>query len=124
MDRVLVVDDDDDIRDLIVFALRRRGFEVHSSGDPLAALAFATAEGCTAAVLDWSMPTMDGGELCARLRELPDLRSVPIVILTAHADAETREKAFAAGATRYVTKPFSLKHLAEVVAELVAAPEG
>ena len=120
MGTVLVVDDDDDIRDLIVVALSRHGFEVRSFADPLSALAFATATRCDAAVLDWSMPTMDGGELCARLRELSDLREAPIVILTAHADSATRDQAFAAGATRYITKPFSLKHLAAVMEELLA----
>lgn len=121
MDTVLVVDDDEDIRDLVVMVLRRRGLDVHATGDPLAALAFAREPGCGAAVLDWSMPSMDGGELCARLRELPGLGGLPVVILTAHADAGTRRKALAAGASRFVTKPFPLNHLAEVVADLLAS---
>ncbi|WP_210439676.1 response regulator [Nocardioides xinjiangensis] len=120
MDRVLVVEDDDDIRDLIVLALTGRGLRVHDFADPVAALDFASTATCDAAVLDWSMPRMHGGELCARLRELPHLRDAPVVIVTAHADAETRDRATAAGATRFVTKPFSLKQLAEVVVDLLA----
>lgn len=120
MGTVLVVDDDDDIRDIVALVLRRRGFDVHSTGLPLAALDFAAGQACVAAVLDWSMPAMDGGELCERLRELPGFAQAPVVVLTAHADAETRARAHAAGATRFVTKPFSLTGLGDLLVELVA----
>ena len=122
MARVLVVDDDDDIRDIIAYALRQRGHDVSSCDDPLAALALATSEPFEVALLDWSMPVMDGGELCALLRELPDMRDAPIVIVTAHGDQDTRDRASAAGATRFVSKPFSLKQLADLVAELLDRP--
>lgn len=72
-----------------------------------------------AAIVDWSMPWMDGGELCVRLREIPGLREVPILVVTAHADQATRERAFAAGATRFITKPLSLKELVGVLDELL-----
>jgi len=121
MHTVLVVDDDDDIRDLIAMTLRRQGFDVRDFGDPAQALAHATTTTCHGAVLDWSMPGMDGGELCTRLRELPGLNEAPIVIVTAYADAATRERAAASGATEFVTKPFSLKHLGELMATLLPA---
>ncbi|MGF9755820.1 response regulator [Microvirga sp. 0TCS3.31] len=121
MHTVLVVDDDDDIRDLIVMTLRRQGFDVHDFGDPAQALAHATTTTCHGAVLDWSMPGMDGGELCTRLRELPGLSEAPIVIVTAYADAATRERAAASGATEFVTKPFSLRQLAELMTTLLPA---
>lgn len=122
MHTVLVVDDDDDIRDLIVVTLRRRGLEVRDFADPRAALAHATVSTCHAAVLDWSMPGMDGGELCMRLRRLPHLREAPIFIVTAYADAATRERARACGASDFITKPFSLKDLADRVGGLLVAP--
>lgn len=122
MFRALVVDDDRDIRELIEFTLRRQGYAVSGHEDPLEALAHATSTGFDVALLDWSMPVMDGGELCARLRELPGHRDTPILIVTAHADSSTREQAATAGATRFLTKPFSLKQLAEVVAELLGPP--
>lgn len=121
MSRVLVVDDEDDIRELIAFVMRKQGYDVTSIASPLVALALATAEPFDLALLDWSMPQMDGGELCARLRELPEMRDAPILIVTAHGDPATRDQAERAGATRLVTKPFSLKHLGEVVAGLLAA---
>lgn len=122
MQRLLVVDDDEDIRSLLSLALRKHGYEVVSMEDPLAALALAATTSFDAVLLDWSMPVMDGGELCSRLRELPGLQNTPIIIVTAHADLDTRDRAAAAGATRFLTKPFSLKHLAEVVAGELRGP--
>lgn len=121
MSRVFVVDDDQDIRDLITFVLQRAGHEVVSVEDPLAALALAESTGFDLAVLDWSMPRMDGGELCARLRQLPPLAAVPILILTAHADPATRERAFEVGASGFMSKPFALDELTDVVAKMLAA---
>lgn len=121
MSRVFVVDDDQDIRDLITFVLQRAGYEVVSLEDPLAALALAESTGFDLAVLDWSMPRMDGGELCTRLRQLAPLAAVPILILTAHADPATRERAFEVGASGFMSKPFALDELTDVVAKMLAA---
>lgn len=116
MYRVLVVDDEDDIRELITLVLRKKGYDVSSIGDPRAALDLAATVAFDAALLDWSMPVMDGGELCSRLRELPGMRETPIFIVTAHTDAATRARATAAGASDFLAKPFSLTHLTEAVA--------
>jgi CheY-like chemotaxis protein len=121
MSTVFVVDDDQDVRDLITFVLRRAGYDVECFGDPRAALARAESSGFDLAVLDWSMPHMDGGELCARLRQLPALATVPILILTAHADSATRERALDAGATGFMSKPFALTELTDIVATMLAA---
>lgn len=120
MPTVLVVDDDDDIRDLIVRMLRRNDLDVVAFADSREALAHATTATCHAALLDWSMPGMDGGELCTRLRLLPALREAPIVIVTAHADSATRSRAQECGADAFVTKPFSLRDLADLVLTLLA----
>lgn len=122
MPNVLVVDDDQDMRDLVELVLRRSGLDVVAVGSPLAALDLVADTEFDMAVLDWSMPQMDGGELCARLRQVPELRDLPILILTAYADAATRERAFAAGATDFMSKPFTLKDLRGVVATLLGQP--
>lgn len=119
MSKVLVVDDDDDMRDLIGFVLRRADHEVVEVGDPLAAADVATSGDFDLAVLDWSMPQMDGGDLCAQLRAVPGLDGLPILVLTAHADAATRGRAFEAGATDYMSKPFTIKDLVAKVASLL-----
>lgn len=119
MPQVLVVDDDQDMRDLIELVLRRSELDVVAVASPLAALDLVTSTRFDLAVLDWSMPQMDGGELCARLREMPELQDLPILILTAYADAATRDRAFAAGATDFMSKPFTLKDLRGMVATLL-----
>jgi two-component system, chemotaxis family, chemotaxis protein CheY len=119
MRKVLVVDDDEDMRDLIALMLKREGFEARTVASPFRALEVAVEEDYDVAILDWSMPGMDGGELCARLREHPDLRDKPVLVLTAHADPETRRQAFAAGADDFMTKPFTKGQLAEAVSALL-----
>ena len=120
MAEVLVVDDDDDIRELIALRVRRAGHRVTSVGSPDAALAVASSATFALALLDWSMPAMNGGQLCARMRELPHLAGMPILMVTAHADVETRAGAFAAGASAYLTKPFALRDLDAHVESLLA----
>ena len=119
MHRVLVVDDDTDIRELIELRLSMDGHDVHGVADPLAALALAASTSFDLAVLDWSMPAMDGGQLCAGLRDLPGLADAPILVVTAHADPDTRARAHAAGATEYMAKPFSLQQLSKAVHDLL-----
>ena len=119
MPNVLVVDDDQDMRDLIELVLRRSDLDVVAVASPLAALDVVASTRFDLAVLDWSMPQMDGGELCARLREMPELRDLPILILTAYADSATRDRAFAAGATDFMSKPFTLKDLRGIVAKML-----
>ncbi|RYB93640.1 response regulator [Nocardioides oleivorans] len=121
MRRVLVVDDDQDMRDLIGLMLRRAGYTTVAVESPFLALDVATTEAFDVAVLDWSMPGMNGGELCTRMRESPDIPDTPIMILTAHADQETRDRAFASGADRFMTKPFTLAELSGAVAALIGS---
>lgn len=117
---VLVVDDEDDIRSFIALRVRRNGHTAHSHGDPREALTQATTDHVDLALLDWNMPFMNGGELCARLRALPHLADIPVVIITAFTDAETRAQAEAAGATGFLTKPFRMADLDAVVADALA----
>lgn len=122
MRRVLVVDDDVDIGELIELRLSQDGYDVVVVKDPHEALTVASARGYDLAVLDWTMPQMDGGELCARLREHPGLRDAPILVVTAHADPDMRDRAVAAGASAYLAKPFTLTQLSRLVRELLAVP--
>ena len=118
MKRVLVVDDDEDIRELVTYRLDRAGYAVTSASGPQEALDLASANAFDLAVIDWSMPEMHGGELCAHLRALPTFGAAPILVVTAHADPVIHEEALASGATDYLAKPFSLQQLADVVAQL------
>jgi DNA-binding response OmpR family regulator len=84
-----------------------------SASDGDAALEIARAERPDLLLLDWNMPGRDGLEVCRTLRAEsdPDLRNVPVVLLTAQAGAEDTAAGFAAGVTDYVTKPFTPAHI-------------
>ncbi len=105
---VLIVDDDPDIVRLLTMTLRSEGFRLLTASDGDAALALARVERPDLLLLDWNMPGRDGLEVCRALRaeDDPDLREVPVVLLTAQARAEDTAAGFAAGVTDYVTKPF------------------
>ncbi|MFI0940916.1 response regulator transcription factor [Streptomyces sp. NPDC021020] len=111
--RVLVVDDEAPLADLLSMALRYEGWKVRTEGDGASALRAAREDRPDAVVLDVMLPDMDGLEVLARLRrETPD---VPVLFLTAKDAVEDRIAGLTAGGDDYVTKPFSLE---EVVARL------
>ena len=107
--RVLVVDDEDYITDLIAVGLRFVGFEVDTAADGREALAKIASTRPDLVVLDISMPGMDGREVVQRLRR--DGVSTPIVFLTARDAPAERVKGLHLGGDDYITKPFSLEEL-------------
>lgn len=124
MTRVLVVDDDPVIADLVSFRLTRLGLDVFVETDGQAGLAAARELRPDLVVLDWMMPRMNGLEMCAALRADPDeaLARTPVLLLTAKAQEPDLERGFAAGATDYIVKPFSPRELATRVT--AALPPG
>ncbi|MBI0301049.1 response regulator transcription factor [Streptomyces sp. PRKS01-29] len=111
--RVLVVDDESALADLLSMALRYEGWEVRTAGDGAEAIRVTRELRPDAVVLDIMLPDMDGLTVLGRLRrELPD---VPVLFLTARDAVEDRIAGLTAGGDDYVTKPFSLE---EVVARL------
>ncbi len=124
MTRVLVVDDDPVIADLVAFRLTRLGLDVSVETDGQAGLAAARQLHPDLVVLDWMMPRMNGLEMCAALRADPDesLARTPVLLLTAKAQEPDLERGFAAGATDYIVKPFSPRELATRVT--AALPPG
>jgi len=124
MHRVLVADDDPDIRELVRFKLEQVGHEVTAVGDGDAALEAIRADGPFALVLlDVTMPRRTGIEVCETLRRDPAMRSVPVLLLTAKAQEADVERGFAAGADDYIVKPFSPRELSSrVTAALARSP--
>ncbi|MFD9221393.1 response regulator transcription factor [Streptomyces sp. NPDC060064] len=111
--RVLVVDDETALSELLSMALRYEGWEVRSAGDGTGAVRTARDFRPDAVVLDVMLPDMDGLAVLGRLRR--DLPEVPVLFLTARDAVEDRIAGLTAGGDDYVTKPFSLE---EVVARL------
>ena len=119
--RVLVVDDDDDIRLLLGELLRGAGYTVDTAEDGRAALRVFHANPCDLVILDLSMPELDGFETLERLRDLSD---VPVILLTARSGEIDKVRGFRAGADDYVVKPFGRQELiARIEALLRRAPE-
>ena len=106
---VLVVDDDEFIRDLVSSALRIAGFATTTSGSGLDALATIERERPDLVVLDVGLPGVDGFEVCRRLRASGD--QTPVVFLTARDTDEDKVSGFTKGGDDYLTKPFSLEEL-------------
>jgi DNA-binding response OmpR family regulator len=106
--RVLVVEDDAEIADVLGRSLRQEGYEVRTSGDGIDALDAAAAFVPDLVVLDLGLPRLDGVEVCRRLRADGD---VPILMLTARAETEDRVDGLDSGADDYLTKPFERREL-------------
>jgi DNA-binding response OmpR family regulator len=119
--RVLVADDEDDIRALVALAVRKAGCTVISSvADGAAALGVARTERPDLAVLDVSMPGATGLEVCTALRADPATAGIRILLLSAGASLEDVAAGLAAGADAYLAKPFQVSGLVHQVHALTA----
>jgi CheY-like chemotaxis protein len=124
MARVLVVDDDPDILNLVRVKLRARGHQVLGAGSAMEALQVVEERGAPeVAVLDVSMPVMTGLELLQRLRGRDGLGELPAIFLSARVLPEDVEAGRALGAT-YLTKPFVTSALLDAVERLTTPPDG
>jgi CheY-like chemotaxis protein len=118
--RVLVVDDEAVIRQLIAINLELEGFEVHQAVDGLDALARAGELDPDVVTLDVMMPGLDGWATARRLRADPATRRARIVLISARTRPADVERAREAGADAYVTKPFDPDDVVEAVRRLAA----
>ena len=116
---ILVADDDADILALVKSVLERSGHEVVAVADGAEALASVRMQRPDLAVLDITMPNVDGLEVLRRLRADLATSSLPVVLLSAQAQEADVKQGFATGATAYVKKPFSPRELVARVAELL-----
>lgn len=107
--RVLIVDDDPDLRRLLVGELTAAGYACDEAATGELALALACSNPADVVVLDWTLPDLSGVEVCRRLRA--DGIGTPVLMLTARDDVSERVEALDAGADDYLTKPFSLEEL-------------
>ena len=109
--RVLVVEDDDEIRDLIRYNLVAGGLEVDEANDGAQALDMLRRNLPDLAVVDWMLPTVSGVDICRAVRREPSTSKLPILILTARKTEKDMLQGFSGGADDYMVKPFSTAEL-------------
>ena len=111
MSVILVADDDDDIRDLVVYRLERDGHEVTAVADGLAVLDHLATNSPDLVILDVMMPGMSGIDAARAIRADPRIAETPIILLTARTQEADVAQGYAVGVDDYVPKPFSPREL-------------
>lgn len=121
MPKILLLEDNEINRDMMVRRLERRGFEVVVGGNGAEAVPMAISEAPALILMDMSMPVMDGWEATEQLKRSAQVNHIPVIALTAHAMAGDREKALAVGCDGYDTKPIDFERLVGKIEALLPA---
>ena len=118
--KILVVEDDTDIQDLIIVLLRRANYIVITEGNGRDGLAAALTQKPDLVILDWNMPGLTGLEVCKALRADPRTQHLAVLLLTSRTQELDIDQAFIAGADDYMVKPFRGSELVSRVAALTS----
>lgn len=119
MAKILVAEDEVDIRNLIEFTLKFAGHEVVPVGNGALAVEKAPEEMPDLIILDIRMPKMTGYEACKVIKETPEISNIPIVFLSAHGQESQIDAGLDAGAFEYIVKPFAPEQLTRRVGEIL-----
>ena len=123
-EHILVVEDDDSLRDWIDFELGFDGYRVSQAADGASALAFIDSRPqLDLILLDVQLPGMNGFQICDYIQQLPEMAAVPVIFLTARASLDDKLSGFAAGAVDYLTKPFKMAELKARIQALLRSKE-
>jgi CheY-like chemotaxis protein len=123
MTTILIVEDNEMNRDMLSRRLGRKGYDVLLAIDGETGVAAARAEMPDLILMDMSLPLVDGWEATRRMKADPALKHIPVIALTAHAMANDRDKALAAGCNDYDTKPIELTRLLAKIEALLPAAQ-
>ena len=115
--RILVVEDQEDNRRIVRDLLTSAGYEMIEALDGEAAVRLAEAERPDLILMDIQLPVLDGHEATRRIKQNPELRAIPVIVVTSYALSGDEEKAHAAGCDAYVAKPFSPRALLAKIRE-------
>jgi two-component system cell cycle response regulator DivK len=117
--RILVVEDQEDNRRIIRDLLTSAGYELMEAMDGEAGVRLADTERPDLILMDIQLPVLDGHEATRRIKQNPELRAIPIIVVTSYALSGDDAKAMAAGADGYVAKPFSPRELLATIRKLL-----
>jgi DNA-binding response OmpR family regulator len=120
--RILIVDDEADLRTVLRFGLEADGFEVFEAGDGEEGLRCAREIQPDLMVLDLMLPKMDGYKVCRALKFDQRFRAMPIVILSARSSEQDRQLALTMGADVFITKPYEMRGLVAVIRQKIEEP--
>ncbi len=119
MQKILVADDEEDIRLIIKFALEDKGYKVITASDGAEAVAIADKEKIDLIILDAAMPKIDGYEACKKLKRDAKTKDIPVIFLTAIDLQKDKLKSQRLGAVKFIAKPFEIEALIEEIASIL-----
>jgi len=119
--KIMVIDDDANIRSVLEYILEKGGYLVMLAGDGLDALRKVKVERPDLIILDLALPKMDGFEFLRRLKSEAETKGIPVIVLTAYKYQENRAMSFELGAVEFVSKPFSPLRLVADVGRILGA---
>lgn len=122
--KILIVDDETDIVSTVQYRLKSCKYDVITADNGQEGLEKAAKEKPDLILLDINMPVMNGHEMLERLRGRPDLKSIPVIMLTAYSDRTDVSKAAELGISNYVTKPFDFAELTEKISNALEDSAG
>lgn len=120
MAKILLVEDNEMNRDMLSRRLRKKGYEVIIAVDGAEGVSMAISESPDLILMDMGLPVLDGWDATRRLKAMPQTRTISVIALSAHALADDKEKALAAGCDDYDTKPVDLTRLLGKIEALLA----
>lgn len=119
MASILTVDDSTSMRQMVLFTLKGAGYDVVEAVDGVEGLDIAKTRSFDLVVTDVNMPNMDGISLIKELRNLPDYKFTPILMLTTESSSEKKQAGKAAGATGWIVKPFDPERLLDTIKKVL-----
>ena len=122
MTKILYVEDNPDNVYMLTRRLKKKGFELIIAGDGQEGIDKAVEESPDLILMDLSLPTMDGWTATAKIKEIEEVKNIPIIALSAHAMPEHRDRALKAGCSDYDTKPVDIKRLLSKIGQYIELP--
>ena len=120
MAKILIAEDERDIRDLVAFTLRFAGYEVFAASNGEEAVEMAPKVNPDLILMDVRMPRMTGYEACKAMKADPDLKDIPVVFLSAKGQESEKQQGMEAGAEEYLLKPFAPDQLTQAIKTILA----